>query len=934
VLSLFCSFRRALTATVLVLTTMMATPAAWAMSNGCAAINDVWGAGITVPNVLFDIVDYQYYLYEGETVTYYARSQVSPFAGGNVFQLLPASGGEVLLEGSTSEVREVSGVRHSPFHNADLRIHLFSNRDTSIFAKVTCEGTEPKIESISPSTTSAAAPEKLVIRGKNLSVLSSLTFGSFDAKPYVRSWNATEIEVELPAQAVGTVNVVASSTVGSSVSSAASKVTFALAPDAPTISTVSAVGTTAEVAFSTPASNSASIIDYTVVATPGNRAVTGSSSPLSIAGLDTGTSYTFTVTARNIIGSSGPSQASDPVLIKSTQSISFPPPAAIAFGTTTTLPATASSGFDVSFSTPTPNICQIDAHGVVTPALAGDCIINADQAGDNAVAPATRVTQTLTITAVVPQAPVLSNVAPGNGSAVVAFNAPSFTGGEAISAYRVNVTPGGAFVDGSSSPITVPGLTNGIAYRFSVTANNSAGPSSPSNESGDVTPKATQTITLSDPGTVRVSDSVTLTAMASSGMTVALSSLSPAVCTIDPTGAVTLLRAGTCSIAGHQAGDQSVEPAPPVNRDFTVLAMLPGAPTNVSAVAAPGQATISFTPPVFTGGVEIDSYTVIASPGGARITGNSSPILVVGLTDGTDYSFTVTAVNGVGSGSASLSSAAVTPQASQVITFINPGPQMIGAPLSLTASSSAGLPVSFTSQSPAVCATTVGGAVTLLAAGSCVIDAAQPGDAANLPAATVTETFLISATQLTLAPTGGALAATMVGNAYALQLTASGQSGALVWSLRSGRLPDGLSLSTTTGLVSGTPLPSAVGTQSFEIAVTDQAGGGVVSASYSILVSPREIAGPAHTITVPSGSIPAPLDLTVGATGGPFSSAQIISVEPELAGTVEIIAVPAVLQFTPNPQYTGQAIVRYTLTSAIGTSAPLAVSYSLSADVA
>ncbi len=1086
---------------------MVGMPAAWAMSNGCAAINQAWGPGVTLPTRLVELMDYKYQLNQGEIVTYFVRSQVAPVAGGNTFQLQTPGGNTVILDASTSQVQEVSGVRSAQYNGAEVEITMFSNPDTSIYAKVSCEGREPQITSITPSTTNAAAPELLVIRGKNLSDTTGVKFGTFDGSPYIRLWSPEQLEVLLPAQAVGTVDVVAQSSQGYSVSSAATKVSFALVPNAPTISSATATGTTAEVAFSTPSSNGAAILDYTVVATPGNRSVTGTASPLSIAGLDTGTSYTFAVTARNVIGSSAASVASGSVLIKTQQSITFAPPAAIAFGTTSTVTANASSGLDVSFSTSTPAICQVDTRGVVTPVLAGDCVIHADQAGDSTTAPAPRVTQTLVITAVVPQAPVLTGVTPGNGSATVAFTAPSFTGGVALGAYRVTATPGGAIMDGASSPITVSGLTNGIAYRFSVTASNAAGTSGPSNQSGEMTPKATQTITLSDPGTVRVSDSVTITATASSGMTVALSTLSPTICTIAPTGVVTLLRAGTCSIAGQQAGDQSVEPAAQVNRDFTVLATLPGAPTQVTAVATQGQATVSFTAPAFTGGVDIDSYTVTASPGGARATGTTSPITVLGLTDGTDYSFvvtaanrvgtgaasdpsgtitpkspqtislsdpggvpfgpavtlvasassrlalafatttpaictvnasgvvslvspglctitadqpgdraflpapqvsvsfqaqavvadaptqvsvragdrqvevsfvapaftggspvsrytvtaqpggatasnatspiilaglsngvaysvTVTAINGVGTGRASLASAAVTPQASQVINFTNPGPQIIGAPLTLTANSNAGLPISFTSRSPAVCTTTVGGAVTLLAAGSCVIDAAQPGDAANLPAVTVNQTFQVSATQLTLGPTGGALATAMIGNAYSVQLTASGQSGALVWSLRSGRLPDGLTLSATTGLISGTPLPSALGTQSFEVAVTDQTGGGGTSASFSILVTPREIAAPARSIAVPSGSTPPRLDLAAGATGGPFSSAQIVSVEPDFSGTAAIIAAPSVLQFTPNPKYTGDAIVRYTLTSALGTSTLFTVTYSLSADVA
>ena len=44
------------------------------------------------------------------------------------------------------------------------------------------------------------------------------------------------------------------------------------------------------------------------------------------------------------------------------------------------------------------------------------------------------------------------------------FTAPAFTGGAAINSYRATASPGGATATASSSPIAVPGLSNGTAY--------------------------------------------------------------------------------------------------------------------------------------------------------------------------------------------------------------------------------------------------------------------------------------------------------------------------------------------------------------------------------------------------------------------------------------------------------------------------------------
>jgi hypothetical protein len=87
-----------------------------------------------------------------------------------------------------------------------------------------------------------------------------------------------------------------------------------------------------------------------------------------------------------------------------------------------------------------------------------------------------------------PGTPTSVSATAGAGQAIVSFTAPSDLGVPAASSYRVTSSPGGITAAGSSSPITITGLTGGTSYTFTVAAQNTAGFSPESSVSNSVTP--------------------------------------------------------------------------------------------------------------------------------------------------------------------------------------------------------------------------------------------------------------------------------------------------------------------------------------------------------------------------------------------------------------------------------------------------------------
>ncbi len=254
-----------------------------------------------------------------------------------------------------------------------------------------------------------------------------------------------------------------------------------------------------------------------------------------------------------------------------------------------------------------------------------------------------------------------------------------------------------------------------------------------------------QTISFPTIGNTTMLDSpIVVRATASSGLAVTFSTTTPDVCT--PGGSdgstITLLGAGTCTVRADQAGDANWAPAVSVFRNSTVRTVAqsitfpwsPGkliteSPVLLSATASSGL-PVTFTtttPDVCTAGGTDGSTITLLDAGTCRVRAEQPGDSVYRPARAVDRQFAISKLT-------------------NAIAFPTVGSQMLAdSPVTVVATASSGLPVTFSTTTPDVCTAggTDGSMITLLDVGRCTVRAEQAGDSVYRSANAVNRSFTV-----------------------------------------------------------------------------------------------------------------------------------------------------------------------------------------------
>jgi hypothetical protein len=375
------------------------------------------------------------------------------------------------------------------------------------------------------------------------------------------------------------------------------------------------------------------------------------------------------------------------IVVGNSNTISFPDPGdQIGTSGTFTVALTSTSGAQVNVTSSSNGVCTVGNPPsysspttiiTVTKASEGTCVLLANQDASGIYSTAAQVTRAFDIraSATVPIAPQITSVVAGNTKLTVNFNPPSRDGGAAIDNYAYSTDGGSTFTTLSpavtTSPIEIPGLTNGQTYQVKLRAINAIGDgTATSSTPGTPAPAAPSAPTISGvtaSGSGQLS--VAFTAPSDNGGSTItnyaystdnglnytvrnpVSTASPIVITGLTNGTGYQIKLKAINTSGQGTASLAATGTP-------VSASAPGAPTSTRArlTGADADIYIDWTAPASDGGSAITDYVIeYSDDAGANwqvatdAVSTSTNTTFTTFDRSTSYIFKVKTVNSVGS---------------------------------------------------------------------------------------------------------------------------------------------------------------------------------------------------------------------------------------------------------------------------------------------
>lgn len=756
----------------------------------------------------------------------------------------PASGTLTFQPGETSRSVGVDMIGDTDFEADET---LFMNLSSPVNATIadgqavgTLVNTDvapPAISAVSPASGPLAGGTLVTLTGTNLTGASAVTFGGTPATG-VTVVSPTQITALTPAGS-GTVDVVVTTAGGPSAIGSSARFTYVAAPAAP------------------------------VVTTPSNGALTNDTTPTYSGTAQAGATVDLMVDGAPIgavtaDGSGNWTLTPVTALADGTHDVR-----AIATNAGGTSPVSAISVFTVDATAP--------AAPVVTSPAAGAVLMTANPTYSGSAEP------NATVTVSVDGSAVGATTASGAGSWSLSQPVPLAAGGHTVRATATdaagNASPQSTIVSFTYSPLTLSGgaLAGGqvgVAYSTTLTATGGTSPVGYAVTAGALPPG----LSLSSGGTlsgrptlsgafaftVTATDAASLSTSGAYTLTVA----APAPPVANPETTTVIATGGTQAVdlSGAVAGAASIQiVTPPAHGTATVSGL------TVNYVPEPGYfGAVTFT------------YKAIGFADGGAAAGESAPATVTinipsptlvlaggslpGATVGTSYNGALTASGGT----APYTYAVTTGSLPTGVTLSQAG-VLSGTP-------------------------TAGGAFAFS------VTATDASTGAGPFSITSAYELAVAAPAITVDP--AALSGGTAGIAYSQTLSASGGVAPYAWSVSSGALPAGLTLSPA-GVLTGTP--TVAGTFNFTAVATDSATGSgpfsgaraytLVIAAPTIVLTPANLAnarvGAAYeqTLSANGGTAPYAFSVTSGALpqGLSLTSTGALTGTPTAGGSFNIV---------------------------------------------